>query len=341
MTATAFPVGANVAGRAAFITAGLDGLDALVAAIITAETNDGSAEALVFDASGAQTPAFPRAPAVCVPCIEQESECFCCPVDGFSTRSCAPVGQGLEIILGLNACATLGAQGGTATLGGSVTINAGDGTCPFAFSSGALSVAGLTATYRDDQMAETSNVTADLTGTIAPTASGTTCLISALALTLSGTLTSTLPDGSGAAVTFSGTDVTVEQIVFGPDCLPLAYKITVSGQATFAPLPVAPGFIVQFTSFVLDQAPMSGFEESELTGNMGSNCFGGGVSVTTVHPLTVPAGELCPHSGQLVVNGIGGAMATISYQDGQVTVVQGGSQTTYPSCVDADLLMCL
>jgi hypothetical protein len=329
MTATAFPVGANVAGRAAFITEGLEGLDALVAAVITAETNDGSAEALVFDASGAQTPAFPRAPAVG------------CPVGGFSTRSCAPVVQGLEIILGLNACATLGAQGGTATLGGSVTINAGDGTCPFAFSSGALSVDGLTATYRDDQNAETSNVSADLSGTIAPTASGTTCLISALALTLSGTLTSTLPDGSGAAVTFSGTDVTVEQIVFGPDCLPLAYKITVSGQATFSPLPVAPGFIVQFTSFVLDQAPMSGFEESELTGNMGSDCFGGGVSVTTVHPLTVPVGELCPHSGQLVVNGIGGAMATISYQDGQVTVVQGGSQTTYPSCVDADLLMCL
>ena len=340
-TATPFPVGANVAGRAALISEGLEGLDALVAAIIMAETNDGSAEALVFDPAGAQSPAFPGAPAICVPCIEQESECFCCPVDGFSTRACAPVAQGLEIALALNACAGLGAKDGTATLGGTITINAGDGTCPFTFSSGMLTVDSLMAVYRDDQMAQTSSVSAALTGTIAPTASGTTCLIGALTLALSGTLTSTLPDGSGVEVTFSGTDVKVEQIVFGPDCLPLAYNLTVSGPVTFSPLPVATGFSVQFTNFLLDQAPMLGFEETELTGNMGSDCFGGGVSVTTINPLTVPVGELCPHSGQLLVSGSGGAMAMISYQDGQVTVAQGGSQTTYPSCVEADLLMCL
>jgi len=164
--------------------------------------------------------------------------------------------------------------------------------------------------------------------------------VSALTLTLSGTLTSTLPDSSGVQVTFSGTTVMVEQIVFGPDCTPLSQQITVSGPVTFSPLPSGPAFDLQLTSFVLDRAPMLGSVETELSGNAGSTCFGGGAQLTTINPLTVPDGELCPHSGQLAVTGTGGSMAMLTYEDGQVTVEQGGSQSMFQSCVAPELLMC-
>jgi hypothetical protein len=341
-TTTQFPVGASVAGRAALIASGLGSIGSVVSAIIIAETNDGLPEALALGEPSSATRSGRRALAVCPLCPVQppDTQCFCCPLNGISTRSCTTFVRGIEVRLTTDTCLVLGAAGGSAEFDGAIRIFADTGTCPFPFAAGTYTVDRLSVVSRNDLLAETLHMRADLEGTITPTASGTACLISGVELTLSGTLSVELPDGSGVLVNPAGASATVDQIVFGPDCIPLSYRLRLSGAVAFSPLLGGADFVVQFTEFQLDQAGMTGSTETELSGTMGSTCFGGGVALATVNPLTVVAGELCPLSGQLTMSGAGSSMATATYQNGEVTVDQDGSPAMFSSCQAAQLLSC-
>ena len=79
----------------------------------------------------------------------------------------------------------------------------------------------------------------------------------------------------------------------------------------------------------------------EMDGTMTSDCFGGQLILDTLTPVAVAAGQLCPNSGEIAVNGGANGTATITYEDGGVTVTpEGGQAESYPSCLAPELLMC-
>lgn len=341
-TDTPFPIGEGVAGRAAIISTGLSGVQSVVAAVITALTNRGPAEQRTFGGPVVEAPAFPLGQVGCPPCPPQPpgTECDCCPLSGFTTRACNPLGmEGITVALGARSCVTDGPAGGSERFDGTIFFSAALGQCPFAVSVGTYTVHNLTIALRDDALTETANVTADLNGTVAPTPSGAACLVSALDLTLNGALTSALPADSGVRVDFNATSAKIDQIEFGPDCVPFSYRLTFSGLARFSPLPDGAAFTVQFSDFMLEQDATSTPATAEMSGTMSSDCFGGAVGLQTAMPLAVAAGELCPSAGLLNVSTTG-AMAAVTYQNGQVTVDQGGTQHVFPSCLASELLMC-
>ncbi len=341
-TDTPFPVGERVAGRAAIIAAGLSGIQSVVAAVMMALTNGGPAEQRTFGGLAVDAPASPLGQVVCPPCPPQPpgTDCDCCPSSGFTTRACNRLGlEGINVALGASSCVTNGPSGGSESFDGAIFLSAALGRCPFTFTIGTYTVHNLTIVLRDDTLTETLNVTADLNGTIAPTASGTACLVSALDLTLNGTLTSALPDGLGVQVDFTATSATIDRIDFGPECVPFSYRLTVSGPTTFSPLPDGAAFSVLFSNLALEQEATSNPVMVEMRGTMSSGCFGGAIGLQTVSPIAVVAGELCPSAGLLDVSSAG-AMAAVTYQNGQVTVDQGGTQHVFPTCLAAELLAC-
>jgi hypothetical protein len=185
------------------------------------------------------------------------------------------------------------------------------------------------------------------------------CIAGSLSLVLNGSVTTTLANGQSVAVTFFGTSAVMAGIAnntgitYNADCVPIAYRITLNGNASFAPsqgLPalVAPGgvpssetFNVTFTNFVLKQDATSLPVEVEMSGGLTSDCYGGLVSLQTFAPIAIGAGDLCPDTGQLNVTGSGMSMATVVYDDGTVQVTpSGGQPVDYPSCFAPALLMC-
>ncbi|MFN8643516.1 MAG: hypothetical protein U0802_18335 [Candidatus Binatia bacterium] len=175
-------------------------------------------------------------------------------------------------------------------------------------------------------------------------------------MTLSGTLTSALPDGSGVSVQFQNTGVVIDQITFNADCVPIAYRLTFNGPATFTPMQsgllevwaaqaaaaaaTSDSFAVTFSNFRIVQNTAANPITVTMTGNMTSDCFGGTLGLSTFTPIAVAAGQLCPAAGALDVTG-GGTTARITYDLGAVTVdPDNGPAQPYPSCLDPALLTC-
>ena len=67
-----------------------------------------------------------------------------------------------------------------------------------------------------------------LTGSGVP-ALGGACQVTGLTLTATGTLSTTLPNGSTIAVNFSGTTVTIDNITFSSSCVPTVFDLMLDG----------------------------------------------------------------------------------------------------------------
>ncbi len=334
--------GDAAAGRAAIVSTGLGSVQTLVGAVVAIVTNDGPAP-LVF---GVDEP------------IGGPADVELCPDGGIASQSCEQNGSTITLALGADNCVTGGAMAGSAQFNGLITITAG-GLCgpPPLFVNGTYVVDELGAIYRDAAMEQTLAVSAALTGSVMLTPSlpiGEGCLVSALSLTLSGILTSALPDGSGVEVMFNGTQVSMTNITFNADCVPVAYTLTFNGTATFTPMHAGlleasaalngdvhgESFPVTFANFVLVQNGTTAPATVTMSGNMSSSCFGGSIGLSTFAPLAVTAGQLCPAAGVLDVTG-GGTTARVTYDNGGVTVAPAvGTPEAYPSCLDPALLMC-
>jgi hypothetical protein len=297
------------------------------------------------------------------------TDCDCCPVSGFTTQVCNEIGSGtsrtIDLTLSAAGCVAAGPDGGTAEFGGTISVDSlanplGVNTCdPVLFLSATFDVPALTVAFRDAAMAKTLDVAADLDGTITlPLDPPGECLVSELSLTLNGSITSTLPDDSGVHVVFQGTTVVMSDITFNSDCVPLAYTLTLNGNATFLPMsdgffevgeflvqggaPDDDDFAVTFDDFVMRPDATSSPTSVTMSGNLISSCIGGTVGLQTFAPLAVAAGEICPTDGGLnVVADDTGQMASVVYkEDGSVEVEQNDMTVTYPSCLAPALLIC-
>ena len=350
-TETAIPPGESLAGRAALLSSGLGGIQSLIAAVVTAATNDGASATLVHGVEQGLPPP-----------IDEDD----CPISGTTTQSCTEMGSGatntISLVLGANECVAPGPLGGSGEFDGSISIDTfanpfGINNCsPILFLSGAYDVPDLTVVLRNAAMELAITVSANLDGNVSITGANAQCLVGALNLTVNGTLSSLLPDGTGVEVQFLNTGVVMNNITYNADCVPLVYTLTFNGNAIFTPLqgalleasaPLGAGgapadeqFSVTFSNFVLKQNATTSPVIVEMDGNVTSTCFGGLVTLDTLTPIAIAAGQLCPNTGEIGVTG-GGQMATIEYTDGMVAVTPDGGQTTvYPSCLSPALLMC-
>jgi hypothetical protein len=197
-------------------------------------------------------------------------------------------------------------------------------------------------------------VAAGLNGNVAITGASGSCLVASLLLSVNGTLSSTVMDGSGVEVEFFDTDVTMTNITYSADCVPLVYTLTFNGDAAFTPiaamppaltngLPAEPSFDVSFVNFVMKQNATTTPVTVEMDGTIISGCLGGQFVMDTLAPMAIAAGQLCPNAGQVTVTGSGNSQATVTYQnDMSVTVTpMGGQPTNYPSCLVEELQMCV
>lgn len=347
-TEAVIPPGESVAGRAAVVSTGLGGIQSIVAAVVAIVTNKGSGS-LMFG-------------------LDQEiggpADVDNCPISGTTSQDCTEMGSGatktIHLVLGAVMCVAPGPAGGTGEFDGTNAITIDSNPLSLNNCSGPLFLSGmftidmLSVILRNEEMQNLLTVAVpQMEGTLSLTPSFASCLVSALDLTLNGVLESTLTDGSGVQVFFNGTQVKFDQITFNSDCVPLAYRLTFNGNATFSPMVVPPGpagggpvedqFLVTFTNFQLKQDATTSPVKVEMSGSMASDCFGGSVTLATaaMQPVAVAAGHICPDSGTVNVTSSHGN-AQVTYLDETVTVTpQGGMPKQYSSCLDAELLMCL
>ncbi|HSQ00453.1 MAG TPA: hypothetical protein VL049_24800 [Candidatus Dormibacteraeota bacterium] len=344
-SSTPLPPGLAVGGRAAFVSSGLGGIQALVGAVAAILKNDGGAALLAQSSGVGGTAGVPPGSVAC-------------PINGLTSQTCTKdQDTTVHLTLAADQCVAAGPAGGRAEFNGSITLDSSasmfNSCSPVLFFSAAFATNGLSVQFADAQATPLYSVTADLSGTAGlGLPLDQNCLVGALNLTLGGTLTSSLPNGQAVSVSFIDTTVAMSAITYSANCVPLAYTLTLNGLASFTPMQAAPlaalggviaddSFAVTFANFVLEQDASDNPLTVQMTGGLMSDCYGGLVSLETFAPIAVAIGDLCPNAGQLDVTGSGMSMATVVYDDGKVLVTPaGGQQTTYPSCFAPELLMC-
>lgn len=263
----------------------------------------------------------------------------------------------IHLVLGADNCVTAGLWGGTATFNGMITLDSTPfftNTCgpPPMFASASFSMEGppdnpqqgFVTVLRDASANEKEYITWQLNGTatVSP-AAGTTCLLNAMTLTLNGSMNAQRADGSQVFAHFNDATVVMDQIIFNQtNCVPIVYRLKFNGDAqvdaTFPGTNVGYGVIATLSDFLLSQDASGNRTLSDLSGELSTDCFGG-AALQPITSLSVPPGTLCPLTGQFTVSG-SGAMATVTYEDGQVVVQQGGNPQVYADCSAEGLQMC-
>ena len=341
-TATQFPVGVFVGGKVAILSAGLGNVQSIVAAILTTMTNGGTAPLI---SPGVQAPPEHR-----------------CPVSGGTSRDCTLMGTGnsktIHLVLGADNCVTAGLWGGTAAFNGMITVDSTPfftNTCgpPPSFTSASFKMEGppddpgqgFVTVLRDGMMNQTEYITWQGDGMVSVTpATGTACLINGMTLTLKGGMHSQRADGSEIFAEFNDASVAMDQIIFNQaSCVPIDYRLKFSGDvqvsAMFPGTDFSTGLGASLTNFFLTQDATGTRTLSDVDGQLSSDCFGS-AALQPIASLSVAPGTLCPLTGQFTASG-SGAMATVTYEDGQVVVQQVGTPQAYADCSAEDLQMCL
>jgi len=303
--------------------------------------------------------------------VVQVTEINSCSVSGTSERTCSEEGMAaqktIHLMLDASNCVVPGLNGGGEEFDGQVSLDANpfsvNSCSPLRFVSGAYQVGNpdaqggaqsLDVTYLNDMKEQTLKVSALLSGDVTITsedASDASCLVGSLNVTLQGGLTADLGGGASLEVTFFGTTAVMDMITYNADCVPVKDRLKLNGEAAFnlmlAPALVTtngifiPSLAVEFTNLLLTEDAMGAPVTTTLSGTINSDCWGGAVDVETTDPLTIPIGSFCPNTGQLNLTSLFASAATVTYDDGKVTVAQGGTMQTFPSCLSEELLTCI
>jgi hypothetical protein len=353
-TDTPLPIGELIAGRAAIISAGLGGVESLVAAIAAQATNTGGVQEVSAPLGGDDV---------------QVTEVNPCPVSGTSDRTCTEMGAGasktIELVLDAANCVVGGPAGGSTQFNGKITIDANpfflNSCSPLRFLNGSYAVGvaespggpqPFEVIFRDSQMQQKMAISALLSGTFAVTGASDSCLIGSLSLTLMGELAVQLADGSSVDVHFVDTSLVIDMITYNQSCVPLAYRLKFNGTAGFTlnpalgsvattnGLPPVDAFQVEFDDLFLSQNATNDPVMVQISGGITSGCFGGAVSLGLLETLAIGAGEICPAAGEISAMS-GTTTASITYENGGVAIAQGASEKGLGSCLAPDLLMCV
>ena len=358
-TATQFPVGDAVAGNAALVSTGLGSVPSIISALVAQLSNKTPTPVILAARIGRG--------------IILPDECS---ISGTTSQFCSVMGSGTSKTIHLELtgsnCVVPGPVGGTVEINGPVTVDSDPfflNQCdPVRFLSGTYSTEvtppvltegvippsnALEVMFFNSNNDQTLDVTANLHGNVTITSIANPCLVAGVNLTLEGSLVSRPGDffnGEGVQVDFFGTTLTVDQITYNDACVPTQYRLTFNGPATLYYLPpvpalvlngiiVNPGIGVEFSNLVLQENASVDPATTTISGTMTSDCFGGAVALGTLAPLAASTFGLCPSSGEITATS-SGASATLTYQDGAVTVEQNGDQQEFESCLVPELAMC-
>jgi len=218
-----------------------------------------------------------------------------------------------------------------------------------AFQGGAfLALAGtstidITATFSDLSGTTLYEIaTANVTGTVngIPKLEGS-CFLTAISLTLTDTLSTTMmqPSPATVEVNFNNTTLSLSNIAFSSACVPTAYDLTLNGPATLL-APDGSQVDVIFNNLALHITSSGGNTTLQiLSGGMSSPCFGGAAALTST-TLTVPNHQACPTSG-VITAVISSVTSTITFGAGGSVHVQSPTENiNAPYCLDPQLLSC-
>jgi len=246
-------------------------------------------------------------------------------------------------------CVLNAAGGGTITLNGMMTGQSNEtgflATCstpPLTLSS--ISLSGVQVEVKDAQNATVLSATFNLTGSASATVDlFSSCLISALDMTLDGT--ATVQAGSrNFSIDFDGTHVLLEILEFSADCVPVRYRMTLNGMASFTDQGSGDSFAGTFTDFALTDDTTSGNDVVTLDGMVNSTCLGTTVTYSTPTALVYSAGTPCPTAGS-ILSTAGGTTDRITFTAlGGVEIDLGNNggipDDSYASCTDPALRAC-
>jgi hypothetical protein len=183
-----------------------------------------------------------------------------------------------------------------------------------------------------------------LAGTISPSLSGGSCLLTQATFLLTSGMISTGPAGGPlVTVTFQNTTMKIDNITFNAGCVPTIYRLTFTGPVILLTQGVAP-INASFNALTMDVDDSGDPTQFRLGGGISSPCFGGPASITTVTTLTVLDGHSCPNAGELMVSSGNGSAEIFYRSDESVDVDTNGDHTidvTAPNCLDPRLLMCV
>jgi hypothetical protein len=328
-TATDTPgaVSNAVAGGAAVVAKGFAGIPSLITAIVTGLTR-GAAESGVGGEGGAAG---------------------ACPLGGEATRTCEQAGLAVNIQLGLDDCAVQSADGGSLTLNTNsfpISLATATGQCPNVLVPPVNASADVVGTYRDGEGAVTLSSRTNVTAVINELVGGApTCVVQNLRMTVTGSLSSTLPAGGTTILNLFQTIVSIVIHSYSTDCVPLEYTLTFNGPAeardlTREPPQSAP---LTFDNLVVEVDASGAMTTFELDGGLDFDCIDGAITLETVTALTAATGALCPTAGTLLITSPEGP-ATIRYNaNGSVDVDvdnDGTFDNDFASCVDPMLQLC-
>lgn len=273
---------------------------------------------------------------------------FACPGGGNVSvqLTCFP-GVTPVYSLTANNCTVNGGTGQTVTLNGSlVAVDNTDGhTCLDKPTELSLTIPSLTITATGPN----GKTEATFTSVVATTSLSNpdaNCGYKDIALTLTGTITVATKTGGGttlssSAATFYDTNVTVSVNQYAtPQCMPLKYQMIVDGRVVVAANSTE--FDGTYSAYTLINDETSGSSRLDVAGDVTADCFGTTVNVATRNLLTLADGTSCPTTGDTPITADQTDLLSFT-QAGGVTLDlgdNGGSDATFPSCLDPRLYLC-
>lgn len=277
---------------------------------------------------------------------------FACPGGGEGSFSCDqdvvvfPPSLGPpRYVMAFDACKLATADGAIVTIDGSTTITGHQGeVCGQVSSDLALDVERLSVT--STRSGRTTLATFEgLSGTVSLGGDDPECKLSAFELVLSGgvsveTQATGEQESTSAQGQFDETRFTLDISRYGGDCLPVAYALTVDGNATITT--EGSSFAATYEEYRLAADQLDSHNQVSLSGALTSGCFGGRVVFSTAAPLQFGADRGCPDAGRIALTADTGPGA-VSYQTGAVIIDSNGDglgEESYPTCHDPALLVC-
>lgn len=165
--------------------------------------------------------------------------------------------------------------------------------------------------------------------------SGFTMMLNGTVDVQSGALTETL--------TFNNTSIKLDITQFSSSCVPVVYRMTVNGDASFSSPSLGSALSGMFTNFVFSDNTASGSDLVMIDGQLNSACLGTVVSFSTPMALSIAPGMVCPSAGAVLVSA-GGNSDKLNYTPTGGVDIDLGNNTTIDemisSCLDPQLYAC-
>lgn len=263
-----------------------------------------------------------------------------CPGGGLVTKTGDPLlEQDLDIVL--NNC-RVPTRDGFVTYNGRILQS----TVYFTVSDGNTMLPGpFTAVFENGMGMPTMTARAQIAATVNlfQSAFEGPCAVTNLSMEVSDTISMTTSGGASASMTFANTEVVIDDITFSDACVPMQYRVTLTGDADLSSSVAEPAMGVMFNGLVLAVDDSIEPVTFSISGGFASPCFGGTAAVATQMLVALPDDEICPAAGEITASVTGATTRVVYHPDQSVGLDVSNDGTvdqTFPHCQDPRLYEC-